>query len=545
MGCVLGIALSAQTIVLTPFASGLNTPVGMEFAPGDNNMYVVEQQGRIRLVSPAGTLAGTDFLDISSLVTPTGGEQGLLGLAFHPDYASNGYFFVNYTKAADGATRISRFSRSSANPLAADPGSEVPVLEIAQPYSNHNGGCIEFGPDGYLYIGMGDGGSAGDPGNRAQNPTELLGKLLRIDVNTLPYQIPATNPYAGQTDTLPQIWAMGLRNPWRFSFDRLTGDLWIGDVGQGNWEEVDFQAASSAGGENYGWRCYEGAAAYSTGGCQPQSFYKAPVNTFSHANGNCSITGGYLYRGASEGDLYNKYIYTDYCSGTFYETHRNGNGWTSNVLNSFSHSFSTFAEDHQGELYIADVSSGGIYRISTSACSPTAFISEEHEQTVLCAGDSLHLSTPQGSGLTYQWLRNGTAIGNATSNAYDAALAGNYRVVVKNSSNCSDTSGVYTISNGNCTVSVEEEDLTVNEWNLYPNPAKDNITMQVIASKPLAVIVRLVAIDGRILRELPQQLTPGDNRVNIPLGGLVAGLYEMQLIHQGTWVQPVVVLNED
>lgn len=508
-------------------------------------MYVVQQQGKIRIVNPAGTLVGSDFLDISSLVTQSGGEQGLLGLAFHPDYAANGYFFVNYTKAADGATRISRFSRSSANPLVADPSSEVPVLDIAQPFTNHNGGCVEFGPDGYLYIGMGDGGSAGDPGNRAQNPTELLGKILRLDVNSLPYQIPITNPYSGQTDTLPQIWAMGVRNPWRFSFDRLTGDLWIGDVGQGNWEEVDFQPASSTGGENYGWRCYEGTAAYNTSGCQPQNFYKAPVNTFSHANGNCSITGGYLYRGANEGDLYNKYIYTDYCSGTFYETHGNGIGWTSNVLNSFSHSFSTFAEDHQGELYVADVSSGDIYRLSTSACAPTAYITEEHEQTILCAGDSLHLSTPQGTGLSYKWLLNGAAISNATSNSFYAGTAGNYRVVVKNSSNCSDTSAVFTISNGNCTVSVDEEDWTVSQWNLYPNPAKDNITMQVIASKPLPVTVRLMSIDGRILKEMPQYLAPGDNRLNIPLNDIAAGLYEIQLIHESTWVQPVVVLNED
>ena len=445
----------AQVISLTPYASGFNNPIDIEYAPGDSRMYVVQQRGRIRIVNSNGTIAPTDFLNISSLVSASGSERGLLGLAFHPDYVNNGYFFVNYTRASDGATRVSLFRRDSGNPDIADPTSEVVLLETAQPFSNHNGGCLKFGHDGYLYIGMGDGGDAGDPGNRSQNPLLLLGKMLRVGVDLGAIEIPSSNPYFGQTDTMPYIWSMGLRNPWRFSFDRLTGDMWIGDVGQGAWEEVNFQPASSTGGENYGWRCYEGNVAFNTSGCQPQSYYDGPVAVYSHGGGNCSVTGGYVYRGAEEGDLYGKYLYVDYCSGDFRLTYPNGSGgWITNALNSPNNFFVTFGENHDGELFIADINNGIVYRISTTVCQPTAAV-WANGQTGLCGGDSIELSTPQGPGFTYQWQFNGSDIPGATGSTYYAGATGDYLVVVTDSNGCIGTAQPYTI--GTLSVSVQAD----------------------------------------------------------------------------------------
>jgi glucose/arabinose dehydrogenase len=252
---------TSLNVNLVPLYSGLNNPVGI-YHCNDNRLFVLEQsQGDIEIIDTNGVYIGK-FLDLTSLIS-TGGERGLLGMAFHPDYLSNGYFYVNYTNLA-GNTVIARYT-VSANPNVANASSAFILLTITQDFSNHNGGHIAFGPDGYLYIGMGDGGSGGDPNNRAQNPLSRLGKMLRIDVdNGTPYGIPASNPYFGQTDTLPEIWAMGMRNPWKFSFDELTGDMWIGDVGQNAQEEIDFEPAGSPGGSNWGWRCYEGLNAYST-----------------------------------------------------------------------------------------------------------------------------------------------------------------------------------------------------------------------------------------------------------------------------------------
>lgn len=437
----------AQTITLTQFATGFSLPVDIGFAPGDDRLYVLQQRGRIRICDTGGNIAATDFMNISSLVSQSGNERGLLGIAFHPDYQNNGYFYVNYTRASNGATRISRFTRNSVNPDIADVNSEVVLLEISQPFSNHNGGCIRFGSDGYLYIGMGDGGSAGDPGARAQNPQQYLGKILKIDVNTVPYQIPPTNPFYNSQDTLPEIWAMGIRNPWRYSFDMLTHDLWIGDVGQDAWEEVDFQPAGSHGGENYGWRCYEGNVAYNTSGCQPQNFYDAPVAVYSHNGGNCSVTGGFVYRGAYEGDLYGKFIYVDYCSGDFHATYPDGlGGWTTDDLNSVSNLIVSFGQNHQGDLFVSDINNGRIYALSTTTCLPTASVYGENGRTALCGGDSLLLSTPAGTGFTYQWLFNTNPLAGATSSTYYANATGDYQVVVTDGSNCTNTSAVFTVS---------------------------------------------------------------------------------------------------
>lgn len=347
------------------FASGFTSPVCIANA-GDSRLFVVEQGGLVRVVGSSGQVSSQPFLDIRSRIT-SGGERGLLGIAFHPQYKTNGYFYVNYT-GDGGATNISRFKVSSANPETADPQSEIKLLTIAQPYANHNGGDLCFGPDGYLYIGMGDGGSAGDPGNRAQNPKEYLGKMLRIDVNQgNPYAIPATNPFYNSTSTLGEIWALGLRNPWRFSFDRLTGDLWIADVGQNVVEEINFQLANSTGGENYGWRCYEGNQVYNSSGCPAASAFTFPAYTYPHGS-ECSVTGGYVYRGNASSAYYGHYFFADYCSDRIWTLLKVGNNWVKEDFGQFAgNNFSTFGEDSGGQLYVAGVKSGNIYRVIGTA----------------------------------------------------------------------------------------------------------------------------------------------------------------------------------
>ncbi|MBL1218084.1 MAG: glucose dehydrogenase [Planctomycetes bacterium] len=365
-----------QELTTERVASGFAIPV-LVTAPTDDpdRIFIVEQGGLIRIADRSGNGVYPDpFLDISDRVR-SGGERGLLGLAFHPDYDNTGYLFVNYTNSS-GATTVARFSVSANNPDLADPASEKILLTVSQPYSNHNGGNIVFGPDGYLYIGMGDGGSGNDPGNRAQNPLEFLGKILRIDVdNGDPYGIPADNPFVNDPGTLDEIWAIGVRNPWRWSFDRETGDLWIGDVGQSAREELDFQPADSPGGENYGWRCMEGFRCTGLDGCNcngPE--LTLPIYDYTHAGGRCSVTGGYVYRGPSIPLLAGTYFFADYCAADIWSfrydgsqmsefTDRTveldpGNGQAIDFIPSFG-------EDGLGELYIVDIE-GEVYRLKTT-----------------------------------------------------------------------------------------------------------------------------------------------------------------------------------
>ena len=355
--------VNPTSLILTPFASGFNQPVDISHA-GDERLFVVEQAGFIKIVNTAGDVNPVPFLDIDTRVK-SGGEQGLLGLAFHPNYPENGFFYVNYTGVGD-STHISRFSVNPVNPDVADADSEMKLMTIYQPYQNHNGGELAFGPDGYLYIGMGDGGSGGDPENRAQNPMEYLGKMLRIDVNGVPYSIPESNPYYGDPSVLNEIWALGLRNPWRFSFDKLTGDLWIGDVGQNAIEEIDFQPASSKGGENYGWRCFEGNNSFNDDGCLPQNNYVFPVHTYSHsATNSCSVTGGYVYRGSDYSNYKGKYFFADYCSDKIWTLVNESGTWTATLMGQFSgNNFSTFGEDKNGRLYIAGLNSGTVFYLA-------------------------------------------------------------------------------------------------------------------------------------------------------------------------------------
>jgi glucose/arabinose dehydrogenase len=355
--------LGWPTISLTKVVGGLEQPTHITHA-GDlsGRLFVVEQKGRVRIVSN-GVLLSQPFLDITNRVSCCG-EQGLLSVAFPPNYASKKYFYVNYTNKA-GDTVVARY-RLTSNPNIANPNSEQIVLSVKQPFPNHNGGQLAFGRDGYLYIGMGDGGSGGDPQNNAQNPASLLGKILRIDVESgvTPYAIPPTNPFIQQAGYLKEIWALGLRNPWRFSFDRLTGDLYIADVGQEVYEEVDFQPASSTGGENYGWRLMEGAHCYNSATCN-QSGLVLPVTEYNHSQG-CSITGGMVYRGWSYQSLRGIYFYADYCSGRIWGLRRRGQVWRNALLlNTSSFGISSFGEDQAGNLYIANLSTGDIYLIKT------------------------------------------------------------------------------------------------------------------------------------------------------------------------------------
>jgi glucose/arabinose dehydrogenase len=363
--CDISHSQSQPSLFLKNFSSGFNHPSCIVNA-GDNRLFVTEQAGTIRIIDSNGVVKSHPFLDITNKVISTGTEQGLLGIVFHPQYSMTGYFYVNYIGAGD-STHISRFSVSSSNPDSAVVSSEHRILTIFQPYTNHNGGDLHFGSDGFLYIGLGDGGSEGDPGNRAQDLFQLLGKLLRIDVDGAdPYAIPPGNPYYGNPGARGEIWASGLRNPWRFSFDRFTNDLWISDVGQALWEEINFQSSLSTGRENYGWRCYEGMVPYNTTGCQSSDYYVYPVFSYPHDAGDpCdAVTGGYVYRGIKYPSMTGKYYFADYCTDKIWALSDSSGSLIALPQGSFAgNNFSTFGEDSGGELYIAGRTSGIVYQL--------------------------------------------------------------------------------------------------------------------------------------------------------------------------------------
>jgi glucose/arabinose dehydrogenase len=373
------------TLALGTALGGFTSPVGITHAAdGSGRIFVVEQGGRIRIVK-SGVLQSTPFLDISTRIS-SGGERGLLGLAFAPDYARRGNFYVNYTNPT-GNTVISRFRRSAANADAADPASEQVIITIAQPFANHNGGQLAFGRDGFLYVGMGDGGDAGDPGNRAQNTSELLGKILRIDVETgrpYTYTVPASNPFATRAGFRGEIWALGVRNPWRFSFDRLTADLFIADVGQGSFEEVDVQPAASLGGENYGWRIMEATHCFNPNPCSMTGL-TLPVIEYGHGSGDCSVTGGYVYRAATFPRMQGLYFYGDFCSGRIWSLQRQNQAWVNTLLLDTAIQISAFGEDEPGNVYVASYGTGQIFQLVDNgpviAPSPTPSPATIHFQS--------------------------------------------------------------------------------------------------------------------------------------------------------------------
>ncbi|HMQ63683.1 MAG TPA: PQQ-dependent sugar dehydrogenase [Flavilitoribacter sp.] len=585
--------LAAQTkIALNVYAGGFTRPVDIVNA-GDSRLFIVEQRGIIKIIDGNGQVLSTPFLDIDARVGSQGNEQGLLGLAFHPDYANNGFFYVNYTNNS-GDTRISRFKVSAGNPNVADPNSEKVLLPVDQPYSNHNAGDLTFGPDGYLYFGLGDGGSGGDPQNNGQTATAYLGKLLRIDVdNGDPYAIPPTNPFKDTDFYLDEIWATGLRNPWRFSFDRLTGDLWIGDVGQDAWEEIDFQPASSTGGENYGWRCYEGNHVYSMSGSFPDmSQLTFPVTEYSHSVGGCSVNGGFVYRGQAFPALYGKYIYSDYCSGRFWTLTPDGQGGWDNeeVLNGANNTFVSFGEDKDGELYVSALN-GNVYRL-VDICS--ALTVEADVQQVTCNGTAdgainLSVSTPASS-QSFQWSND------AATEDLTGLSPGTYSVTVTDSNGCTQersfeitepaplevviqtdgnmlsaspgfaayqwlldgqelpnavqadltaaTSGMYTVrvtdANGcqavsdpvNVQINRTFEALGVRNWTILPNPVKGEIQVRLQTDQKQVLTVRVLDMGG-VERLKSNWEISGDSRKVFSAEDLSPGVYWLVLERNG------------
>ncbi len=458
--------INAQTpnLDLVSYASGFSRPVGIANA-GDERLFVIEQHTNlIRIIDGNGNVLQEPFLDLNNLAYSSGDERGLLGLAFHPNYEDNGYLFVNYSRLGSGDTYVCRFERDPNDPNKALINSEKLIIAIDQPYSNHNGGDLKFGPDGYLYIAMGDGGSSGDPDNHAQTKTSLLGKMLRLDIdNGNPYSIPDDNPFVSDPSTNDRIWSLGLRNPWRFSFDRLTGDMWIGDVGQRDFEEVDFEEAGN-GGLNYGWRCYEGNDTYNTSNCN--QVYTDPVYDFAsnYKNRSCSVIGGYVYRGKRWNLLEGYYIFTDYCHSEFEALKSNGSGGFdfTDFGDIGGSTFSTFGEDQDGELYVAGLFSGVIYKFIDANCA-------DFEPMLTINGSEL--SVTEGS--SYDLYRDGELFLANQTGSITITNTGNYYAVVTSENGCKYTTGSQDI-----VLSTSEVERLAQGIHLFPNPASTEFTIQ-------------------------------------------------------------------
>jgi len=477
----IGGSIFAQPVLdleLVP-SPGFNSPVDIANA-GDDRLFIVEQDGYIRILNTDGT--SSLFLDIDSKVKSSGSEQGLLGLAFDPNYAVNKYFYVNYTNnTATGNTIIARYTRNAVNPNIADVASEVILLTVVQPFTNHNGGNLEFGADGYLYIGMGDGGSGGDPGNRSQDLTDQkLGKMLRIDVSTVPYTIPADNPFVGITGD-DEIWQYGLRNPWRFSFDRLTGDLWIGDVGQGAWEEVDFQPATSNGGENWGWRCYEGNNTYNIAGCGPIGNYDFPIYVYDHTfgAGGFAITGGYVYRGTQNPGMYGYYIFCDYVTGNWWTTVSDGaGGWISGLDDFAFDNISTFGEGYDGEIYCASLSGGEIYHLVDLCSNINLDLAVTNNAAPTTSNGSINLTvTGAIAPITYSWTTGAITqdISGLGAGSYTVTVTDAQGCVVSDAAlvedNCTGATGIVVTSVTSTTATLDWDDVGATSYKVLYKPA--------------------------------------------------------------------------
>ena len=370
---VCSLSFAQQSIIeLELFSSGFDRPLDLQHA-GDKRIFIVEQGGKIKIIQQDGSINPIPFLDISAIIS-TGGERGLLGLAFHPEYQTNGYFYVNYTNLA-GNTRVVRYSVDPNNPDVSLPNSDLLILGFEQPRSNHNGGHLDFGANNYLYIASGDGGGGGDPDGNGQNINSFLGKILRIDVdnpsNGKNYSIPSTNPFVGNPNAKEEIWAYGLRNPWRFTVDTNFGMV-IADVGQGEIEEINWEL-NNPGGLNYGWRCYEGTEPYNIDGCPPSTDLTFPFAEYAHTNGNCSITGG-LVREVGFPDIQVLYFFADFCSGLIASVDRE-NGWISEYGN-FPGNWVSFGEDSSNNLYIIDITAGEVFQIDISLLTTEEFEQE-------------------------------------------------------------------------------------------------------------------------------------------------------------------------
>jgi glucose/arabinose dehydrogenase len=521
-------SLFSQPVVnLVPFASSsdLSGIVGLTHA-GDERLFSVLQNGIIRIVNPDGQVIREPFLDIRNKVS-TGGERGLLGLAFHPDYQQNGIFFLNYTRTGDGATVVSRWQVLADNPNIADIQSEKIIITIPQPQSNHNGGDIKFGPDGYLYIGMGDGGGGGDPGNFSQNRQSLLGKMLRIDINVDEgYRIPEDNPFAMDDFTLDEIWGLGLRNPWRFSFDVQTGDLWIADVGQNAVEEINMVSSDSQGGENYGWRCYEGNRPFNLNGCNDPEVYVYPVFEYTHQNGDRSITGGFVYRGEDFPALNGMYIFGDFVSGrVFMLDSIEGEYQSSMVGNVGEFQLSTFGEDVRNELYVTARGSGSIFRV-TDFC-------EAYFPVITNVDGLLTVNLNGGEwneDILIEWYDDFGFLFETQDSIFIPDASGSYYVVLSHSAGCIFESEPIAVIVSSSTIIFDRPVIDV-----FPNPFNNKFTIE--SNFEFEVDVVLLDMMGK---RLDAQVVPPDSRFswysNLPTGHYILKI----ATPDGHWIKKLV-----
>ena len=534
---------SGQTLVLQQYATGFTRPVDIANA-GDDRLFIVEQAGIIRIIDGSGTVLATPFLNISGIVNDDENEQGLLGLVFHPNYSTNGLFYVHYTRS-DDASVIARY-RVSTDPNVANTTGSV-IMTVPQPYWNHNAGDLAFGGDGYLYIAMGDGGSGGDPGDRAQDPQELLGKILRIDVNSgLPYSIPPSNPFVGDASTLDEIWSLGWRNPWRFSFDKLTGDMWVGDVGQGDWEEISYEP-SGTGGRNYGWRCYEGDDPYNLAGCGPIGNYVFPAIDYpsTGTNSGCSVTGGFVYRGSLYPNFYGKYIYTDYCSGIFWMLQPNGGGgWINTFLADLSNwQFSTFGEDHNCELYVAALGQGTIYQVVDDSVVPVQ-LTHFNAKANNIGSVELNWASSSEVGLeNYELQRRSKGSKFSTiykvlsqkdsntesqyrfTDRYPHNGMNEYRLKMNFTDGTKEYSGVEII---------EIRDRQQLELNIYPNPAQKHqqIAVEFKGTANKAFIISIHSANGQLVHQ-KRMVSLDDNHLKYTIPLLESGIYHALIQQDG------------
>lgn len=443
--------ISAQKLAAIPYVSGINSPIDLKHC-GDDRLFVADRAGMIRVINADGTLRSTPFLSITSKISSTNSEEGFLGIAFSPNYKTSGKFYVDYTANIAGqlTTVVEEYEVSSADSNVADVSSALTILTQLQPFSNHNGGNLMFGKDGYLYIDLGDGGGGGDPYGNGQNKNTFLAKILRIDVSNAsiaqPYVVPASNPFYNDTTQgiKKEIWAYGVRNPWRSSVDRLTGDLWIADVGQNAVEEVDYQPEDAAGGRNYGWNIMEGKSCYSPStGCNSAGL-TLPLYDYPHTLG-FAITGGYIYRSAQSKSLFGMYIFGDYVSKWVDGIRQTGGALSGNVTHLITAAQASgnpisFGEDRYGDQYIIFNTNTTVYKLQDTSYlrRPKAYFTSIYQ----AAGVFL-LQALQGENLTYQWLKNDTIIPGATSPDYTTSVTGSYTLEVTNTLNFKDTSDVF------------------------------------------------------------------------------------------------------
>ena len=502
---------------LEQIASGLTRPCEIvNDGVHADRMYIVEQPGRIRIMDLEGNIAAEPLLSIESQVLSFGGEQGLLGLAFAPDFAESGHYFVNYISNQGGGTRtyVSRFTAQGPDFTETVADSEEEVLNFFQDFANHNGGQINFGPDGYLYIASGDGGSGGDPNNRSQDLGSFLGKMLRIDVSELPYSIPPDNPFLGDPDALDEIWAYGLRNHWKNAFDEETGDLYMADVGQNAVEEVNFEPSGFEGGANYGWRCYEGSEPFNMDGCSGDD-YIFPIMEYTHpsqGNGSrCSITGGRVYRGATYDKLFGKYFFVDLCSGEYWVIWQEDGEWQEYLSsNTLTGQLVAFGADLDRELYaVLGGSNGIIYKVKEN-CS------------LLAAGLILEGSTLTSDfeGEEYTWFLDGELF--TTTNDPFLEIAGNgvYSVQVSTTAGCNIMSPDLEVT------SLSTVDQSMQRLGIFPNPAISEL--RIVPSEEYqgagTVIFSVFGADGRMVMQETRAAFE-ENGISLAVGALPAGFY--------------------